>query len=75
MKCQSVTNAHGRSEILGIVLTPSLDLATIGLDGFLRVWTADGNTLVEKKKVAIPSPYLHCFKITRRGLTIGLADG
>ena len=75
MRYESKTLAHGRSEILGMVLLPKSHLATLGLDGCLKVWDCSTTNPKLKKTGIITSPYLHCFALTRHGLTVGIANG
>ena len=75
MRCESVRNAHGRSEILGMIALPSGDIASLGLDGHIKIWNYDSLKLKLKSDFCIPSPYLHSFSLTSKGISVGLANG
>lgn len=75
MRCESVRNAHGRSEVLGMIALPTGDIATMGLDGHIKIWNYDTHKLRLKSDFCIPSPYLHSFSLTSKGISVGLANG
>lgn len=54
---------------------PSGDIVSLGLDGHIKVWSCGSLKLKLMLDVSLPSPYLHCFSLTSKGISVGLANG